>query len=97
MLTWRGTGGFSVDASVRLDRHDRPGLEQLVRYCARGPLALERLHAPAGSASLASPDARLVYRLAARDPEDRTELWITPIELLERLAATTGSSRPLRG
>jgi len=59
MRTWRGTGGFAshlrcsvsspaVDGSVRIEGQDRAGLERLVRYCARGPLALERLHAPAG-------------------------------------------------
>jgi hypothetical protein len=94
MLTWQGAGGFSVDASVRIEGDDRAGLERdrlhgasgARRYCARGPLALERLHAPEGSASLASPDARLVYRLPAPDPNGRTELWLTPMELLERLA-----------
>lgn len=40
MRTWRGTGGFSVDGSVRIEGEDRAGLERLVRYCARGPLAL---------------------------------------------------------
>lgn len=39
MLTWQGTGGFSIDASVRIEGHDRHGLERLVRYCARPPFA----------------------------------------------------------
>ncbi|MEX1258826.1 MAG: transposase [Gemmatimonadota bacterium] len=86
MLAWQGTGGFSVDASVRIEADDRAGLERLVRYCARGPLALERLYAPGGIAALASPDARLVYRLPGPDPSGRTELWLTPIELPERIA-----------
>jgi hypothetical protein len=30
MLTWRGTGGFSLDGSVRIAAHDRPGLERLL-------------------------------------------------------------------
>ncbi|MEX1257136.1 MAG: transposase [Gemmatimonadota bacterium] len=64
---------------------DRAGLERLVRYCARGPLALERLHAPEGITSLASPGAPLLYRLAAPDPDGRTEIRLTPMELLERL------------
>ena len=57
VLTWQGSGGFSVDASVRIEGDDRIGIERLVRYCARGPLALERLHALDGTASLASPEA----------------------------------------
>jgi hypothetical protein len=58
MRTWQGSGGFSVDGSVRIEGEDRAGLERLVRYCARGPLALERLHAPAGIGALSSPEAR---------------------------------------
>ena len=45
MLKWQGSGGFSVDASVRIEAEDRAGIERLVRYCARRPFALERLHA----------------------------------------------------
>ena len=37
MLTWQGSGGFSVDASVRIEAEDRAGIERLVRYCARLP------------------------------------------------------------
>jgi hypothetical protein len=51
MLTWQASGGFSVDASVRIEGDDRIGIERLVRYCARGPLALERQHALDGTAS----------------------------------------------
>jgi hypothetical protein len=86
MLTWQVSGGFSVDASVRIEGDDRVGIERLVRYCARGPLALERLHALDGTASLASPNARLVYFLPAPDPDGRTEIRLTPLELLDRLA-----------
>jgi len=32
--TWH-SGGFSVDASVRIEATDRAGLERLLRYCAR--------------------------------------------------------------
>ena len=38
-----GAGG-SKDASVRIDGADRSGLERLLRYCARPPFAMERLH-----------------------------------------------------
>ena len=31
MLTWQGSGGFSVDASVRIEAEDRAGIERLVR------------------------------------------------------------------
>jgi Putative transposase len=80
------SGGFSIDASVRIEGDDRAGVERLLRYCARPPFALERLHAPTGIAALASNDSRLVYRLPKPAPDGRTELRLTPLELLERLA-----------
>jgi hypothetical protein len=86
MLGWQAGGGFSVDASVHVEGHDRAGVERLVRYCARGPLALERLLAMDGQAALASPEARLLYRLAELDLQGRTALLLSPLELLERLA-----------
>ncbi len=86
MLGWQGSGGFSIDASVRISGHDRDGLERLIRYCARPPFALERLHAPNGAASLSSPDARLLYRFPGPTPDGRTEILLSPLELLERLA-----------
>ncbi len=43
MGQWNNGGGFSVDASVRIEANDRAGLERLLRYCARPPFALERL------------------------------------------------------
>lgn len=86
MLTWQGSGGFSVDASVCVDGEDRAAVERLVRYCARGPLALERLHALDGQASLDSAQARLLYRLPEPDLQGRTALILSPLELLEHLS-----------
>ncbi len=86
MRTWRGTGGFSLDGSVRVEAHDRAGLERLIRYCARPPFALNRLHAPAGQPALRRPDARLVYRLTRPLADGRSALRLTPLELLQRLA-----------
>jgi len=86
MLTWQGTGGFSIDASVRIEGHDRHGLERLVRYCARPPFALHRLHAMGGNETLTAPDARLLYRLPGPTPDGRTVLLLSPLELLQRLA-----------
>jgi hypothetical protein len=55
MAGWDHGGGFSLDASVRIEGADRSGLERLLRYCARPPLALERLEQ--------TSDEQLVYRL----------------------------------
>ena len=74
MLSWQGAGGFSIDASVRIEGEDRAGVERLLRYCARPPFALERLYAPGGIVSLSSPESRLVYRLPKPAPDGRTEL-----------------------
>jgi len=82
----QGSGGFSVDASVRIEAEDRTGIERLVRYCARPPFALERLHALDSSTSLASPESRLIYRFPKPDIHGRTELVLTPLELLDALA-----------
>lgn len=86
MLTWQGSGGCSVDASVRIEAEDRAGIERLVRYCARPPFALERLHALGSTPSLTSPESRLVYRFPKPDIHGRTEVLLTPLELLEALA-----------
>ena len=43
MDAWDHAGGFSLDASVRIEAQDREGLERLLRYCARPAFALERL------------------------------------------------------
>jgi len=71
-------GGWSVDASVTIAGWDRYGLERLVRYCARPPLSQQRL----GRLN----DETLVYSLRKPTLEGRTELILTPLELLDRLA-----------
>ncbi|MEE2845121.1 MAG: transposase [Gemmatimonadota bacterium] len=58
----------------------------MLRYCARPPFALERLYAPGGIVSLTAPERRLVYRLPKPAPDGRTELVLSPLQLLERLA-----------
>ena len=78
MLTWEH-GGFSLDAAVRIGGDDRTGLERLVRYCARPAFALERL-------TQVNPEP-VVYRLPKPQPDGHTALSLTPLELLDRLAA----------
>jgi len=60
--------GFSVDGSVRIEATDRAGRERLLRYCARPPLALDRLRehdrhscrGPGRAASRSTVERRLV-------------------------------------
>ena len=79
MASWEHGGGFSLDASVRIEGADRPGLERLLRYCARPAFALERLR---------EVDAEhLVYESLKPGPGGSIRLMLTPLELIERLAA----------
>jgi hypothetical protein len=78
MAEWGSGGGFSVDASVRVEAADRAGLERRLRYCARPPFALERLAANA---------QRRIYHLPKAQVDGCTELLLTPLELIDRLAA----------
>jgi hypothetical protein len=78
MLAWENSG-FSMDAAVRVGAHDRAGLERLLRYCARPPFALERLE-------LLDAE-RVVYRLAKPQRDGTTALTLTPLELIDHLAA----------
>ena len=71
---------------MRVEAEDRAGIERLVRYCARPPFALERLHALGSTPSLASPESRLIYRFPKPDIHGRTEVLLTPLELLDALA-----------
>ncbi len=58
---------------------DRPGLERLLRYCARPPFALERLQ---------QRDAEhLLYENPRSGPGGRGPQTLTPLELIDRLAA----------
>jgi hypothetical protein len=87
MAGWHHGGGFSLDAAVRIEgtpgsssgQASRRVVERLLRYCARPPFALERLEQRAHD--------QLVYRFVKPQPDGRTELRLTPLELLDRLAA----------
>ena len=79
MGAWEHAGGFSVDASVRVEANDRQALERLLRYCARPAFALERLR---------EVDAEhLIYESVKPGPSGSVTLMLTPLELLDRLAA----------
>jgi hypothetical protein len=87
--------GFSVDAGVCIEGHDRAALERLLRYCARPPFACERLR---------KEGATLVYRCAKQHSEPNSdkrgtrvdELQLTPLELIDRIAALVPPPRTQR-
>jgi hypothetical protein len=88
MELWNHGGGFSLDATVRIEANDRRGLERLLRYCARPPFAAERLE---------ELDAhRLIYHLPKPGPDGRTQLILSPLELIERIAALVPPPRQHR-
>jgi hypothetical protein len=79
MGQWAHGGGFSVDGSVRIEAADRAGRERLLRYCARPPFALDRLRE-------LDPE-HLVYDPPKPGPGGSAPQCLTPLELLDRLAA----------
>jgi hypothetical protein len=94
MLTYQHSG-FSVDAGVCIESHDRAALERLLRYCARPPFAMEHLR---------KEGAALVYRCAKQRSEPTSdkrgtkvdELILTPLELIDRIAALVPPPRTHR-
>ena len=68
-----------MDAAVGIAPADRAGLERLLRYCARPPLAMERLH---------KRGADLVYHCPKpQSGAKQGDLILTPLELIDRIAA----------
>ena len=64
---------------MRIEANDRRGLERLLRCCACPVFALERVEAL---------DAhRLLYRLPKPRLDGKTQLLLSPLELIQRLAA----------
>ena len=75
---WDHGGGFSLDASVRIEGADRAGRERLLRYCARPPFALDHLH---------QHDAEpLRYDIPKPRPGGPSALVLTPLELIDKVA-----------
>jgi hypothetical protein len=79
MAQWQHGGGFSVDGSVRIEATDRAGRERLLRYCARPAFALDRLRE--------RDREHLIYDPPKPGPGGSGPQLLTPLELLDRLAA----------
>ena len=73
------SGSFSLDASVRIEAEDRPGLERLLRNCAHPVVVIARVRQM-------DPE-HLVYESIKPGPGGSVSLLLTPLELIERLAA----------
>jgi hypothetical protein len=79
MAQWDHGGGFSLDASVRIEADHRRGLERLLRSCARPAFALERLEQLEAH--------RWLYHFPKPRPDGHTERVLSPLDLIGRLAA----------
>lgn len=73
------SSGFSLHAGVAFAGHEREKIEKLCRYIARPAVALERLSQNA--------KGQVVYRLKRAYDDGTTHIRMTPLELLEKLAA----------
>ena len=71
--------GFSLHANTAIPAHRRDQLEQLIRYTARGAVSLERLQKDA--------NGDLVYTFTHPWSDGTTGITLSPLELLEKLAA----------
>jgi hypothetical protein len=71
--------GFSLHANTEIPAHRRDQLERLIRYTARGAVSLERL------AQNANGD--LIYTFNRPWSDGTTGIKLSPLELLEKLAA----------
>ena len=77
--------GFSLHANVAVHAGDRPRLERLARYCARAPIAMDRLERLV--------DGRLLYRFKRPWRDGTTHIVMEPMELLEKLSALVPAPR----
>jgi len=71
--------GFSLHANTQVPAHRRDQLERLLRYTARGAVSLERLAQDA--------NGDLVYTFTHPWSDGTTGIRLSPVELLEKLAA----------
>jgi hypothetical protein len=71
--------GFSLHANTQIPAHRRDQLERLIRYTARGAVSLERLEEDA--------NGELVYTFTKPWADGTTGIKLSPLELLEKLAA----------
>ena len=71
--------GFSLHANTQVPAHRRDQLERLIRYTARGAVSLERL--------TQDTNGDLVYTFTHPWSDRTTGMRLSPLELLEKLAA----------
>jgi hypothetical protein len=75
----RAIDGRGLHANVSVPAHRRDQLERLIRYTARGAVSLERLEEDA--------NGDLLYTFTRPWSDGTTGIKLSPLELLEKLAA----------
>jgi len=85
LKSWKGNGGFSVNADVRIDAHDRKGAERLLRYCARPPFSGEKLTV-LPTMTVESESVKLHYDVSKHTNESVRPIILTVTELFDRLS-----------
>jgi hypothetical protein len=76
-------------AATRIDDDDRAGLERLIRYATRPPLAAGRLQIV--------DDERLTFRLKTPWSDGTTHLVLSPLELIEKTRRPGAAAAPQPG
>ena len=71
--------GFTLHCATRIRATDRKGLEKLLMYMARGPIAATRL--------TRDDEGNLRYQLKKAFTDGTTHVLLSPLELLEKIAA----------
>jgi len=77
--------GYSLHAGIRVEAHDRSGLEKLARYLLRPPMAQARLSR--------GPQGQVIYELGHPRLDGGTAVVLEPMEFLEKIAALVPSPR----
>ena len=77
--------GFSLHANTQIPAHRRDQLERRIRYTARGAVSLERLEHDA--------HGDLLYTFTKPWADGTTGITLSPLELLEKLAALVSLPR----
>jgi Putative transposase len=78
-LTRARVHGFSLHANTEIPAHRRDQLERLIQYTGRGAVSLKRLTEEANE--------DLVYTFTKPWSDGTTGITLSPLELLEKLAA----------
>ena len=71
--------GFSLHAAVQIPRHRRDQLERLIRYTARSSVCMDRMSI--------TETGDIIYELGSVWKNGITHVLLSPLELIEKLAA----------